>query len=713
MARLLHTKRLALISKGLSPRKNGSFFLVFTSLLIVMASCGKSKTKTPPRLLVEKNGSIDSLNNIAWEYANKNDSLFYDYGRKALQASDEKDYLFGKCEALQIIGTYHYYTGALDSALIWYQLALEARREYGDSSLISGTLNNIGAVYEKRGELTRSLDFYFSAQGFIPTENQDKKARINDNIGVIYTTLGNYSEALKYNEKAKDLFAGISPKTVAHVKNQLNRANILELMANYDQALSLYRATAKAFLVYGDTLSFAKTKNNIGNIYLKKGDADSALVFYLEALAKYRSLGYLAESAGTEQNIGLLYQAKGNYKNAAVSFNSSIRKWKELENHQKNSGLLANLGDLHLLQDDFLGAEKLFLEALSQSPLSKELRSNIYDGLFFTYVKRGMFEKAIPYQLNYRSLADSIQAEEIKWRNLEAEFTESQNRLLVLEKEKEVAEEKRRKEEIIRNSLIAGIFLIFLVAVLLYLNWRVKRKMILEEKKALERQQEVERLLKDQELSSIRQVLDMQDRERKRIAQDLHDRLGSMLSMVKLHFQKTGKNIEELKKLNEEEYSKANKLLDGACDEVRKIAHDLMSGVLKNFGLLAAMQDLKTTLENSGQYHVELLSHKFEERLPNDYETVIYRIIQELVNNIIRHAEASEISFQFFMRKDVLQITVEDNGIGFDVDKTESKGMGIKGIRSRLLPLNGTIVIDSHEGRGTSVIIDIPLNAKP
>jgi Signal transduction histidine kinase len=698
--------------KDLFARIVGSIYLILVLIISIAISCNKHEEEPIDRIQTQEEKQIDSLNNLAWKYVNSDISLFYKYGAEALRASNQNNYLFGKCESLQTLGVYHYYTGVLDSALIWYQLALEKRKELGDSSLISGTLNNIGAVYEKKGELTQSLEYYIAGEEFIPLRNLAKKARINDNIGFVYTRLGNYSEALRYNQSAADLFGKVSPKTNAHVKNQLNKANIYELMSDSDLADSLYHDAAESFLIYGDTIFYGKTINNLGNSYLKQGKIDVALEFYLEALDKFQTSGYLAEMAGTEQNLGLLYQAKGEYGKAKTFFDNSILKWRNLNNSSKLAELLVSIGDLYLLQDDLSKAEKAFLKAESLSPLKLELKSKLYNSLFMTYAKRGMFYKSVPYQVKYKSITDSINLERIKWRNLEADFTRNKNRILLLEEEKNTALERSKKDKILRNFLMSIILFISLLTSLLYLNWNGKRKRIIAEKKAQEKQQEVEHLLKDQELASIRQVLEMQDKERKRIAQDLHDRLGSMLSMVKLHFQNTNKGIEELKKLNQEEYKKANKLLDQACDEVRKIAHNLMSGVLKNFGLIAAIEELKSTLENTGQYKVELLTHQFEERLSVDYESIIYRILQELISNIIRHANATEISFQFLMKKNLLQITVEDNGIGYNVEEVDSKGMGLKSIQSRLVSLNGTIDIDSYKNRGTSVIIEIPLNSK-
>ena len=220
--------------------------------------------------------------------------------------------------------------------------------------------------------------------------------------------------------------------------------------------------------------------------------------------------------------------------------------------------------------------------------------------------------------------------------------------------------------------------------------------------------QKVEELLKNQELKSINAMIEGQEGERQRIARDLHDRLGSILSMVKVHFKSVEDHIEELKTSNKSQYEKANQLLDDACDEVRKISHNIASGVLTKFGLVPALEDLKGTLEESKKVKVEFIAHGLYDRLDNDVEIAIYRIIQELVSNILKHAEAENITIQIINREKDLHISVEDDGKGFDASKKEREGMGLKNVSTRVDSLDGELYIDSMIDKGTSVSISIP-----
>ncbi|MEM9547384.1 MAG: ATP-binding protein, partial [Bacteroidota bacterium] len=260
-------------------------------------------------------------------------------------------------------------------------------------------------------------------------------------------------------------------------------------------------------------------------------------------------------------------------------------------------------------------------------------------------------------------------------------------------------------------AILIGCGLLVLVCYVFYNNRLIRRQQKLAQQENLIKQQEIEKLLKDQELSTIRNILDIQEKERVRIAKDLHDRLGSMLSMVKLHFQNTNQKLDELKSANLDAYNKANSLLDEACGEVRKIAHNLSSGILKNFGLVAAIEELKNSLVNTKQYSVEFVTHRINQRFFPELEVAIYRIIQELISNIIKHAEATEISIQLLNKDSELHLEVSDNGLGFSNSKEDyMKGMGLKNIESRLQTFEGKMRIDARPKHGVSVFITIPLN---
>ena len=259
-------------------------------------------------------------------------------------------------------------------------------------------------------------------------------------------------------------------------------------------------------------------------------------------------------------------------------------------------------------------------------------------------------------------------------------------------------------------ALTGGVILMALLFFALFYAYKSKKaKELAEKTKEIEVQKNIE-LLKKQELKSIKAMINGQEAERKRIAKDLHDRLGSMLSMVKLNYKSIEDSIAKVKEENKKQYSQANALLDEACNTVREIAHNMVSGVLTKFGLVAALEDLKNTIEGTNTFQLELVTHGLDNRLENNLEIELYGIVQELIHNVIKHAKANEVSVQLLKRVDGVNLTVIDDGIGFDNSKEESKsGMGLKSVASRVQELNGVFDIDTGKGNGTTIAVDIPL----
>ncbi len=206
-------------------------------------------------------------------------------------------------------------------------------------------------------------------------------------------------------------------------------------------------------------------------------------------------------------------------------------------------------------------------------------------------------------------------------------------------------------------------------------------------------------------------LMEGQEIERKRIAEDLHDRLGSMLSTIKLYFHAFENKIAEFKSGGNSQYLKASKILDEAVLEVRRISHNITSSVLMKFGLVAALRDLGDTLESTEQIKVNVVAFGVDERLDNRIEVGLYRITQELINNILKHANATEMIIRLNQKKDLLTMTIIDDGVGFDVEEAKKKkGMGLYNVAVRAKQINGTLKITSKKGKGCKTIINIMLN---
>ncbi len=243
--------------------------------------------------------------------------------------------------------------------------------------------------------------------------------------------------------------------------------------------------------------------------------------------------------------------------------------------------------------------------------------------------------------------------------------------------------------------------LIMLVAIILFA--------LLFQKKLIKKERayrEIEKLLQKQELQSAYVLIQGQDEERKRIASDVHDNLGSLLATIKIYSDLVVKNKsdEKVDNLNEQ----INHLIVNLIAEVRKIAHSLDSGTLTNFGLDAAIEQLCETITNSGKIIVDSIIDVHQ--LPKDGESAlnIYRIVQELFTNTLKHAQATKIRFEITQLNDEISIIYEDNGIGFDVEVASHKSMGLQNIRSRVNRLHGELKIQSS-ANGSTFIIEIPM----
>ena len=265
---------------------------------------------------------------------------------------------------------------------------------------------------------------------------------------------------------------------------------------------------------------------------------------------------------------------------------------------------------------------------------------------------------------------------------------------------------KNKKKETWIWALSGALFIVVGLLMLVWHTIQQKRKIAVQ--KLQIKNQQVNELLKDQEIASTQAMLEGQDNERRRIAEELHDTLGSMLATVKLHFGHVEDVIETGSSKGREQFIKAEVLLNEACSEVRRISHDLYSGVLMKFGLKAALEQLRDTINDSAGIQAQFITSGLSGRLPYESEMNLYRVVQELVSNTIKYSGATKITLQVGVQEEELNLMYEDNGKGFDLSKVK-RGMGLDNIENRVKRLSGNVHIDSTPGYGMTVIIEIPV----
>lgn len=250
---------------------------------------------------------------------------------------------------------------------------------------------------------------------------------------------------------------------------------------------------------------------------------------------------------------------------------------------------------------------------------------------------------------------------------------------------------------LVEIEYFAGAFIIEIVVLMVLLAYRLKTMQDTAERLFLEKT-----LAQQQRTEAI---LEAEDRERLRIARDLHDGIGQMLAAARMALG----NFLAKKKLENQHIQNSLDLLEESIKEIREISHNMMPGALTKLGLSTALKQFVNKINALGVLQIELQIIGVKERLSEKIETMLYRVVQEILSNIIRHAEATKVSIELVKHENELVLVVEDNGKGFDGKAPENNGIGIKNIATRVEYLNGSVNFDSAIGRGTSVIVEIPL----
>ena len=255
------------------------------------------------------------------------------------------------------------------------------------------------------------------------------------------------------------------------------------------------------------------------------------------------------------------------------------------------------------------------------------------------------------------------------------------------------------------TAIIIGIVIVF-VGVIIFLAYTIrKNEQEIEVLQKEIREQQLTSQLKEQELKTINGLVEKQEKERLTIANELHDELGSLMANIKLHFS-TFKDTKE----SEDLFIKTNELIDEAYHKIKHIAHAKKSGLLSKHGLYKAVLDLSESVGETNKIKINVLQNQFNKRIENSLDISLFRTIQELINNVIKHAKASEIDVYLNQHDDGINIMVEDNGKGFNTTQLTKKstGIGLLSAERRIENLGGKMMIESQPGKGTSVIIDMP-----
>lgn len=317
----------------------------------------------------------------------------------------------------------------------------------------------------------------------------------------------------------------------------------------------------------------------------------------------------------------------------------------------------------------------------------------------------GNYDLAYKYLEEYTKGNDSLQTSELTNKinalNKKYQTELKEEKINQLEKDKLIQQALIKKKQTANYILIGSFAVLAIFSLLYYHNYKQKQKF---------QQQRINELETEKQLTATEAVLKGEAKERTRLAKDLHDGLGGMLSGIKYSLNTMKGNL-ILTPDNALAFERSLDMLDSTIKEMRRVAHDLMPENLLKFGLDTALKDFCSSINNSGVLLINYQSFGVEnQHFEQTVSISAYRIIQELVNNILKHANAETALIQLTKSNKSLLIDVEDNGIGFDMSIIDNqKGIGWKNIQSRLEYLNGKLDLKSNPGKGTSIHIEIEI----
>jgi signal transduction histidine kinase/Tfp pilus assembly protein PilF len=523
-------------------------------------------------------------------------------------------------------------------------------------------------------------------------------------LATIYDRLNQIDKAVSCFDKSIDISSSVGDeKNEAETLYQLGmfylRKNRNEAgIQTIEEVLSIARRIDHRKLI-------ANSLGSIGEYHLQYGDADKAIEAVTRSLEVCRQIGTPQYLEAGLCRLGMAQMKTGEYGKAEENLLEALEMSKQLEDRYQTAFDLMALGDLKREQKMYGEADAYYVQSVEKclELQNYNMLSVIYDKLYqlhrdnnsalsLEWLEKGILVDDSLYNLEMHNQISAFQIEyETEKKEMQIITLEDKNRLMFW------------------LSVAGGAVLLLALAAFFFLwRWTVQKKRLAESQKELAEQEkqladrQIKQLEQEKQLIATQAVLDGEVQERIRLARDLHDGLGGLLSAVKLQLDEMKKDA-ALNSKDTEHYDKAIGMLDESMGEMRRVAHHLMPDALSRFGLKTALTDFCNSIPVA-----EFTYFGDGRRLDRKMEEVVYRIAHELINNALKHSGASHILMQIVQETDRLAITVEDNGKGFNTEVITA-GMGLANVRTRVASFGGTMDMRSSAENGTETNIEFQL----
>ncbi|MCC7331595.1 MAG: sensor histidine kinase [Flavobacteriales bacterium] len=522
-----------------------------------------------------------------------------------------------------------------------------------DSIDISQLNEKIGQEYFYKGEFINALNYFTKSLKIAETmKHEYNVASCFNNISAVYMETGKYKEAEEYAIKSLQLFLKLNDDNKAIANTYTSLANVYYMEIKDSLAEYNYKKAIEYRHLANDSIGLISANKNLGALYFEMGDTIQGISYTEDALRYLTKRNKPLEWFSSFLSLGEIYTYSGNLTKGKHFIDSC-------------TVLLPKINAFHKIDDYYyllhfyhskMGNLKLALD-------NYKLYSNYKDSVLNTESNKQLLDIKTQYETEKKE-------QQIK----------AQQELLELEK----------KEKILYTSILSlGIAL--LVVFLIFIRNKHKHK--------------TELLLKEQQEIALSKVLEAEEKERIRIAKDLHDGIVQDITAIKLNLNEIFHQATDDVK---SKLDNINKELDSTSKEVREISYQLMPVTLKELGLEKALEELLNKILPKSNLDFDFQSIGIDIRLPEKIEVNVYRICQELLNNSLKHSKATHISILLQLKNNTLQLTYEDNGVGFDANKVK-KGVGLNSLNSRIELIKGSLDFDNEQVKGTAAYIRIPV----
>jgi two-component system, NarL family, sensor kinase len=587
---------------------------------------------------------------------------------QSIELAERISYPLGLATASRLRGVLYVDRSVLDSGKLFYDKAydlVKGSKEQLFRRQAGLLVHNYGVIFHHRQQYDSATSYYLKAATMLKEIGEENLCFFPyANLSNLYSYLKDNDKALEYaREMSRAAVKMNDPARIAFAVNQEMAARIL--LKQYDSVYLPLRQNIKRAMGIQNHFATAKAYNLMAGYH---GDGkqvyDSSIFYSKKALAIMEKLNNHYEICGLLQDIGYGYKQKGDYRNALVYL-------------KKATALAKSIPLPHVL------------------PYSL---SNLVE----TEEKVGDIPSAFFHLKEYVKINDSLQQvnNRSQVNELEAKYQAANKELQInqLESDKQIQDLAIRQKNNLNYILVIVITAILIISMLFYRGYKQKQRL---------QQQRIGELEKEKQLSATEAVLKGEEQERTRLAKDLHDGLGGMLSGIKYGLQTMKGNL-IMTTENTRAFERSMDMLDSSIKEMRRVAHNMMPEALVKFGLDAALRDYCNDINQSGVLKVNYQSFGLEgTTLDQTLAITTYRIIQELINNTLKHAGARTAIVQITRTDQQLVITVEDDGKGFDtVILRQSKGIGWSNIQHRVEFMKGKLDVISQTEKGTSVHIE-------